>query len=101
MPLPSVSQFGAQRCQCLCKRTRLPCQNPAAFDTRACRMHGAHRSRAALSGVDHPNYRHGEETLGAKSARSKASAKLRLLEQLGSALGMFVGTRAPRRESHE
>ena len=93
MPLPSVSKFGAKQCQCLCKRTRLPCKNPAAFNSRACRMHGAHRTHTILSGHEHPNYRHGHATKSARLEHSKNSAQLRQLETLGYAIGMFKGPR--------
>lgn len=93
MPMPSVTKFGAKRCQCLCKRTKLPCQNPAAHGTRACRMHGAHRPHATLSGTKHPNYRHGNATQQARNEHRKASARLHYLETLGYLLGMFKGPR--------
>ena len=89
MPLPSVSIYGAKQCQARSKRTGLPCNNPAAFGCRTCRMHGAHRSRRASSGVEHWNYRHGRETLTAKRARSERLAELRQLLRIGQLLGMF------------
>jgi hypothetical protein len=98
MPLPSVSLFSAPQCQCLCKRTKKPCQNPAAFGMRACRMHGAHRPHTALSGDKHPNYQHGECTNEARDAYRKASAKLRNLETIGYTIGMFIGPRWPGRK---
>jgi hypothetical protein len=93
MPLPSLIKFGAKRCQCLCKRTKQPCQNPAAFGTRACRMHGAHRPHTALRGEKHPNYRHGQATKAVRYEHSLAAARLRSLETLGYAMGMFSGPR--------
>ena len=93
MPLPSLIKFGAKRCQCQCKRTKLPCQNPAAFGMRACRMHGAHRPHTALLGDKHPNYRHGQATNAAQQSHRLASARLSHLEELGYALGMFSGPR--------
>jgi hypothetical protein len=88
MPLPSVVN-GAKLCQGLSKRTKLPCKNPAAFGCRTCRMHGAHQSRFVLSGQDHQNFRHGQETYQARDYRRKASRRLHELINLGNAIGMF------------
>lgn len=89
MPLPSVTIYGANQCQGRSKRTGLPCNNPAAFGCRTCRMHGAHRSRRAAGGIEHWNYRHGRETQTAKLARSESLAELRQLLAIGRLLGMF------------
>lgn len=93
MPLPCLIKFGAKGCQCLCKRTKQPCQNPAAFGMRSCRMHGAHRLHATLSGDKHPNYRHGQATQATRQAHRATSARLRAIETLGYAIGMFTGPR--------
>ncbi len=93
MPLPCLIKFGAKRCQCLCKRTKKRCKNPAAFGMRSCRMHGAHRLHATLSGDKHPNYRHGQATQATRQAHREASARLRTIETLGYAIGMFTGPR--------
>lgn len=89
MPLPSVLYYGANQCQARSKRTGLPCNNPAAFGCRTCRMHGAHRSRLAASGAEHWNYRHGRETLTAKRARAEALSELKRLHRIGLALTLF------------
>ena len=93
MPLPSLTKYGAKRCQCLCKRTRAPCQNPAAFGMRSCRMHGAHRPHTALSGAKHPNYRHGNDTQAARDEHRLATNRLRAIESIGYSIGMFNGPR--------
>ena len=97
MPLPSVVN-GAKLCQGVSKRTKLPCKNPAAFGCRTCRMHGAHRRHAALSGKDHPNFKHGKETYQAKVNRGISGAVLLLLRDLGDRIGMFNGTHTPGRK---
>lgn len=89
MPLPCVSIYGADQCQAKSKRTGLPCNNPAAFGCRTCRMHGAHRSRRAAAGINHWNHRHGRETLAARRLRSKALAELKQLLVIGRLLGVF------------
>lgn len=93
MPLPSLMKFGAKRCQCLSKRTKQPCQNPAAFGMGSCRMHGAHRLCTSLSGDKHPNYRHGQATHATRQTHRAASARLRAIETLGYAIGLFIGPR--------
>lgn len=98
MPLPSLMKFGAKQCQCLCKRTRNPCQNPAAFGMRSCRMHGAHRPHTALTGKNHPNYQHGNATKQSREGHRQASILLRNLEDIGYIIGMFEGPRTAGRK---
>jgi hypothetical protein len=93
MPLPSVRMHGARLCGCKSKRTRLPCNNPAAFGTRACRMHGAHKSRNVPQGANHPQYRNAGQTRRERHERSEKSVQFALLEQLGWYLNMFTGTK--------
>lgn len=93
MPLPCLIKFGAKRCQCLCKRTKKPCKNPAAFSMVSCRMHGAHRPYTPLSGDKHPNYQHGNATKQVRREHSIAIARIHALEAIGLRIGMFTGTR--------
>jgi hypothetical protein len=93
MPLPSVRMHGAKLCACKSKRTKLPCNNPAAFGTKACRMHGAHRSRRVPRGATHPQYRNAGHTRMERYERSEKSLQFALLEQLGWHLNMFTGTK--------
>lgn len=88
MPLPSINN-GAKKCQCKSKRTGLPCNNPAAFGQKACRMHGAHKKVAKLSGMNHPNFIHGENTAISKIKRSQKSLMFLMLEELGHHAQMF------------
>lgn len=76
MPLPSIAKFGAKKCQCKSKRTYLPCNNPAAYGMRTCRMHGARKRSTVLTDTDHPQYKHGQETKEAKEERKKKFAEL-------------------------
>jgi hypothetical protein len=89
MPLPCINN-GATRCQCKSKRTGLPCNNPAAFGQKACRMHGAHKKVAKLSGMKHPNYIHGENTQASKIERSAKSLQFLMLEKIGWHIGLFA-----------
>jgi len=43
-------------------------------------MHGARQQSSIKRGEEHPNYRHGMETLIAKRERSKKLAELRQVE---------------------
>lgn len=90
MPLPSV-QNGAKQCQVLSKRTRRQCLNPAAYGCRACRMHGAHKSRKSPQGADHPQYRNGNETKKARAERSRVSAMFLYLRDIGDSINLFAG----------
>jgi len=80
MPLPSVSQHSASQCTARAKATKHRCLNPAAYGCRTCRLHGARKPNSIKRGIDHPNYRHGTETLEAKRQRSEGLARLREIE---------------------
>lgn len=92
MPLQSVLN-GAKQCQVLTKRTKQPCKNPAAYGCKSCRMHGAHKSRSVLWGVEHPKYKHGNRTKEAQQNNSDALTRIRMLEQIGWHIKMFVGAK--------
>ncbi len=53
----------------------------------------ARRPETVKQGANHPQYRHGRETLGAKAERSRGLAELRELEALSFALGLASGGR--------
>jgi hypothetical protein len=91
MPLQSVLN-GAKQCQVLTKRGKERCKNPAAYGCKSCRMHGAHKSRNVLRGVDHPQFRHGNRTKEAQQNNSEALTRIRMLEQIGRHIKMFVGS---------
>ena len=97
MPLPSVVHHHALQCRAKSKRSQQRCKNPAAFGMPVCRFHGARRALTVLRGLNHPNYRHGEETLEQKMARSRELATLATLEQQLYELGMTTLTRTPGR----
>ena len=80
MPLPSVSKHQASQCTARAKSTKYRCLNPAAYGCRTCRLHGAHKPNSIKRGKDHPNYRHGIETLERKRQRSIKLAELREIE---------------------
>jgi len=53
-----------------------------------CRYHGARKPDAIRKGANHPQYRHGQETLEAKAERSKVLAELREIEALSFVYGL-------------
>lgn len=91
MPLPSVIMHGAKLCGCRSKRTRLPCNNPAAFGTKACRMHGAHKSRNVQRGANHPRYKDGQRTKLSEENHRKSSIILLTLRDIGDHINLFNG----------
>lgn len=93
MALPSVADYGAIRCRATAKHSRCQCQKPAAFGMPVCRVHGARRRSTVKAGPDHPRYRHGKETLGARAERREAVMRLDQLEALARALGTITGPR--------
>ena len=96
MPLPSVSKFGAKRCEALKRKTKEQCKNPAAFGCRCCRYHGAHPIKR---GEQAPNYAHGAYTLEGIKLKSEKIAELQLIESLGFTLGLMCGKRTAGRKS--
>ena len=82
MPLPSVSKHSAKQSVAQTKSKQQPCLNPAAYGCKTCRLHGARKQNSIKRGEEHPNYRHGMETLEAKRDRSKKLAELREYEQI-------------------
>jgi len=93
MPLPSLLKYGAKQCSANSKRTGLPCNNPAAFNCKTCRMHGAHKSRNVANGTKSGKYKNGHFTKEAKEKSSKSLVKLRYLEDMGKQGGFMTGTR--------
>jgi len=88
MPLPSLLN-GAVQCQGLTKRTKQRCKNPAAYGCRSCRMHGAHRSRNVLKGINHPRYKNGERSKAVEAEIRKKSILLRYLMDIGNHVELF------------
>jgi hypothetical protein len=88
MPLPSLLN-GAIQCQVVTKRTKKRCKNPAAYGCRSCRMHGAHRSRNVLKGVNHPRYKNGERSKAIEAEIRKKSTLLRYLVDIGNHVELF------------
>ncbi len=62
----------------------------AAFGAKACRMHGAHKKHARLAGSDHPNFKHGNETIEARSERRRMLLILQHLEDISRSVSLFT-----------
>jgi len=93
MPLPSIRLHDAKQCSAKSKRTGLPCNNPAAYGCKTCRMHGAHKSRNVAYGINSGKYKNGHHTKEAKEKTRKTIVKLRYLEDLGQQGGFMTVTR--------
>lgn len=55
-------------------------------------MHGAHKSRNVLRGVDHPQYKNGERTKEVEAEHIRASTALLTLRDIGDSIDMFTGS---------
>jgi hypothetical protein len=95
MPLPSVSKFGARRCESLNRRTKERCKNPAAFGCKVCRYHGAHHIKR---GEQASNYVHGAYTQEAQKASSIKICELRYLENIAHASKIINGNKTSGRK---
>lgn len=100
MPLPSIRQYGAKQCAAKSKRTGLPCNNPAAYGCRTCRMHGARKPETIKRGTQHPNYVYGMRTLKNQKERSAVSCRLQQIEDAMNLLGMTNTKRSRGRKAN-
>ena len=99
MTLPSMRLHGAKQCTAKSKRTGLPCNNPAAYGCKTCRMHGARKAESIKRGEQHPNYVHGGRTLEAEKQSSEQSAKLQMMEDAMHLLKMTTAKRSRGRKA--
>jgi hypothetical protein len=93
LPLRCVETGSARQCRAISRARGARCRNPAAYGMATCRYHGARRPETVRAGRDHPQWKHGQETLEAKAERSLRLAELRDLEGLMLALGELNGPR--------
>ena len=100
MPLSSITKHRAKQCTAKSKRTGLPCKNPAAYECRACRMHGARKAESIKRGEQHPNYLHGRRTLEAQAEQSATSRRLQQIEDAMHLLGMTTAKRSRGRKAN-
>lgn len=95
MPLPNILSQTTSQCRARSKRSGVRCWNPAAFGMPVCRFHGARRPETVKRGADHPQYRHGQETLLMRQSHRESSVRLRALEGMMHLLGMTKAKRTP------
>jgi hypothetical protein len=85
------------RCRAKAKRSQKQCRSPAVGGRAVCRVHGglstgpkteAGRLRCAAAKTIH-----GRETRAIRAERSRQLAQVAALEDLGRAVGLFVGPR--------
>ncbi len=105
MPLPSFKYSKRPLCGAKCKRTGLPCLNMPVRSSKAnrCRLHGGIvKPRKILRGADHPQYRNKGESRQEREERSKRSATLLYLRDIGDHVNLFNGakTRGRRPKSY-
>ncbi len=91
-----------QRCQAMSKRTKQQCRAPASKGKTKCRFHGGAsngpKTEAGRLRCGEAKTIHGNETRKARSDRAAAMRRLRLLEDLGHALGIMNGSKTPGRK---
>lgn len=96
MPLPSFKYSKRPLCGAKCKRTGLLCKNMPVRSSKAnrCRLHGGIvKPRKILRGADHPQYRNKGESSIEREERSKRSAALLYLRDIGDHVKLFNGTK--------
>jgi hypothetical protein len=88
-----------RRCTARSSRHGGQCRRPALKTSKSakCQFHGGRstgpRTVEGRARIAAAQYKHGQETLQARSARSAASVRLRQLEDAGRVLGMIEGAR--------
>lgn len=92
MPLPNLTD--ENRCTAKCKATQQRCMNLRAYGQPVCRYHGARPPQSILQGVDHPQYKNGQETKEMRAERSAAAKHIQELDQMARKLGMIRGKKA-------
>lgn len=100
MPLPSITKHRAKQCTAKSRRTGLPCNNPAAYGCRTCRVHGARKAESIKRGKDHVNFVHGRRTLEAQLEQSATSRRLQQLEDALHLLKMTTAKRSRGRKAN-
>jgi len=91
-----------QRCQAQSKRTKLQCAAPAIAGKWVCKTHGGTstgpKTEQGRQRCAEAKTIHGNETRKARTERAEAMRRLRVLEDLGHALGFMEGARTPGRK---
>lgn len=88
MPLPRLKN----QCTAKAKHSQTRCKNPAAYDMKVCRNHGARKKHTILRGADHPQYKTGDYTKEAKQQISEQKLELKNLDDMMKRLGIIGNT---------
>lgn len=84
-----------KQCQATSKRTRLQCKAPAIKGKNVCRTHGGlstgPKTEQGRQRCAEAKTVHGEETRAKRAERSRKSAELHELVDLGNQIGLFSG----------
>ena len=91
MPLPNIKK----QCTARNRTTGHRCKNPAAFDCKTCRYHGARRQIA--KGDSHLNFKHGKRSQVAIKSFQATMKALDEVEDLALSVGMVASRRRGRR----
>ena len=78
MPLPYLKK----KCTAKSKRTGLPCNNPAAYGMKACKVHGSRPQETIKKGKDHPQFTFGNETREIRASRSVKLKEIKIYGRL-------------------
>ena len=91
------------RCTAKAKGSQTQCRKPAMQGKTKCRTHGgASTGPKTLAGKDtirQAHYKHGEQTLEAKAARSDKSAEMQALEDIMHVMNMTLAKRTRGRKA--
>ncbi len=96
MPLPSFKFSTRPLCGARCKRTGLSCLNLPVRNQNSgrCRLHGGIvKARKILRGSEHPQFKNKGESRQEREERSKRSAALLYLRDIGDHINLFSGTK--------
>ena len=89
-----------RQCKARSKRTRLQCKAPALIGKLVCRNHGGlstgPKTEQGRKRCAEAKTIHGRETREIRAAKSRKSAELHRLVNLGNAIGLFSGKAALR-----
>ena len=94
--LTAGGRICCRQCQAMSKRTRLQCKAPAIKGRNVCRTHGGlstgPKTEQGRERCAEAKTIHGNETRAERAERSRKSAELHELVDLGNAIGLFNGT---------
>jgi hypothetical protein len=90
------------QCQAKSKRTGVQCRAPASKGKTKCRFHGGAstgpKTKEGRQRCAEAKTTHGFETRKARIERAEGMRRLRVLEDLGYALGIMSGAKSPGRK---